>query len=77
MEKMIKGYVESCLLVRARIDELTEQKNSLNAQGDISAIDELDLERRIRLLYCEYEQMQEVISVLVSYTRRRDRSAET
>ena len=76
MEKMISGYVESCSRVKFRIEELTRQRNSLKAQGDICAIEELDLDRRIKLLYCEYGQMQEVLFALRSYTRRREQSAE-
>ena len=77
MDNMINGYVESCLRVKARIGELTLQRDCLKRQGDICAIEELDLDRRIKLLYCEYGQMQEVLFALRSYTRRREQSAET
>lgn len=77
MESMINGYVESCTRVKSRIDELTRQKDYLKQQGDICTIEELDLDRRIRLLYCEYGQMQEVLFALRSYARRREQSAQT
>lgn len=76
MNRMIKGYVESCELVRTRIRELTVQRAALREQGDILAIKELDLDRRIKLLYKEYGQMQEIIDGLTSYMRRREQSAE-
>ncbi|MCQ2490907.1 MAG: hypothetical protein MJ079_04865 [Ruminococcus sp.] len=77
MENMINGYVESCMRVKHRITELTHQRNYLKQQGDMCSIEELDLDRRIKLLYCEYGQMQEVIFALRSYTRRLEKSAET
>ena len=77
MENMINGYVESCELVKARIAELTSQRNTLKEQGDICAIGELDLDRRIKLLYCEYGEMQEVISCLAATMRRREKGADT
>lgn len=77
MDSMINGYVESCELVKARIGELTLQRSSLEQRGDICMIKELDLDRRIKLLYCEYGQMQEVLFALRGYARRREQSAET
>ncbi|MDO4862570.1 MAG: hypothetical protein Q4A05_00265 [Ruminococcus sp.] len=77
MDNMINGYVESCTLVKARITELTQQRSLLRQQGDTCSIKELDLDRRIKLLYCEYGQMQEVLFALRSYARRREQSAET
>jgi hypothetical protein len=77
MENMINGYVESCVLVKARIGELTRQRDILKKQGDICAIGELDLDRRIKLLYCEYGEMQEVISTLAAAVRRREKGADT
>lgn len=76
MNRMINGYVESCELVMTRIRELTVQRRALKEQGDILAIKELDLDRRIKLLYKEYGQMQEIIDGLTSYMRRREQSAE-
>ena len=77
MKNMIKGYTESCVRVKQRIDELTLQRNTLRKNGDTPAIEELDLERRIKLLYAEYEEMQETIVYLTSYMRRREESAQT
>ena len=77
MKGLIKGYTDSCTLVKARIDELTGLRNSLKQLGDTGRIEELDLERRIKLLYSEYGQMQEVLFALRSYSRRREQSAET
>ena len=77
MKNMIKGYTESCVRVKQRIDELTLQRNILRKNGDTPAIEELDLERRIKLLYAEYEEMQETIVYLTSYMRRREESAQT
>lgn len=76
MNRMINGYVESCELVMTRIRELTVQRRALKEQGDILAIKKLDLDRRIKLLYKEYGQMQEIIDGLTSYMRRREQSAE-
>ena len=74
---MIKGYTESCVRVKQRINELTLQRNTLKSNGDICAVEELDLERRIRLLYAEYEEMQDTIAYLSSYVRRLEDRAET
>ena len=77
MQKMIDGYVKSCNLVRKRIETLTQQKNDLKKCGKLDEIDDLMLERRIKLLYDEHSQMQEIISYLTSYMRRIEKSAET
>ena len=70
MREMIKGYVRSCELVNTRIHELTEQKNDLKKQGKTEQIEELDLDRRLRLLYREQSQMREIIDHLTGYIRR-------
>jgi hypothetical protein len=77
MDRMIKGYIDSCIRVKNRINELTELRNSLKKLGDTFRIEELDLDRRIKLLYCEHEQMQEIISGLTAYMRRREKSADS
>ena len=56
---------------------MKKQRNTLKEQGDICAIGELDLDRRIKLLYCEYGEMQEVISCLAATMRRREKGADT
>ena len=74
---MISGYLRSCQLVRERIKVLTEQKNELKRNGKTQEIENLMLERRIKLLYDEHSQMQEIISYLNSFVRRAEKSAET
>lgn len=69
MQKLIGDYKKSCVAVKKRIKELTEQKTVLMAEGKTELIKSLDLERRIRLLYTEYYQMQEIIQHLQSYLR--------
>ena len=61
MRQMIKDYEKSCELAKQR-------RNAL--------IDELDLERRIRLLYTEHSQMKEIVLYLTSYVRRVEQRAE-
>lgn len=77
MEQMINGYKQSCVMAKSRILELTQQRNELRKQGENEKIEELDLERRIRLLYSEHSQMQEIILHLTAYMRRVEQRAET
>ena len=77
MKQMIYGYETSCEMVMKRIHQLTKQRNELQKQGNDSEIDELDLERRIRILYTEHSQMKEIITHLTQYMRRLDKSVET
>lgn len=70
MNVLISGYVQSCELVKKRIAELTAERRALVKNGEQALADELHLDRRIRLLYEEYEQMQEIIAHLDSYSRR-------
>lgn len=77
MQKMINGYMRSCDMVKARIAELTQLKNKLKKQGRNETIDELDLERRIRLLYVENSQMEEIIDSLTSCMRRIEQRGKT
>lgn len=70
MQTMIQGYRTSCELVKKRVRELREQRKALLETGGNSIVAELDLERRIRLLYTEYEEMQEIINHLESYVKR-------
>lgn len=77
MEQMINGYKQSCLMAKNRILELTQQRNELRKQGENEKIEELDLERRIRLLYSEHSQMQEIILHLTAYMRRVEQRAKT
>lgn len=77
MKNLIFSYDQSCKMVKKRIAELTSLKNTLSRKGMTDQIDELDLERRLRLLYEEHQQMQEIISYLKSYARRVEQRAET
>lgn len=70
MNVLISGYVQSCELVKKRIAELTAQRRAFVKNGEQALADELLLDRRIRLLYEEYGEMQDIIKHLVSYSRR-------
>lgn len=72
MTQLIKNYTDSRDLVKQRITELSELRLSLVKRGDIRRVAELDLDRRIRMLYEEHGEMQEIISHLTSYNRRRE-----
>lgn len=67
MHELIKGYKNSCKLVKNRIGELSLERNELRKKGKQDLIEKLDLNRRIHLLYEEYEQMQEIIVHLTAY----------
>ena len=77
MKQMINGYIQSCAMAKQRIAELTLQKNELMRAGCTDLIGELDLERRIRLLYKEHSQMQDTINYLTGYMRRVQQRAKT
>ena len=70
MREMIKNYRKSCIIVKRRINELRKLEKSLHEQGDELKISELDLSRRINLLYCENREMEEIIEHLELYVRR-------
>ena len=72
MTQLIKNYTNSRDLVKQRITELSELRLSLVKRGDIRRVAELDLDRRIRMLYEEHGEMQAIISHLTSYNRRRE-----
>ena len=72
MTQLIKNYTNSRDLVKQRITELSELRLSLVKKGNIRRVAELDLDRRIRMLYEEHGEMQEIISHLTSYNRRRE-----
>ena len=72
MTQLIRNYTNSRDLVKQRITELSELRSSLMEKGESSRVLELDLDRRIRLLYEEHGEMQEIISHLTSYNRRRE-----
>lgn len=77
METMLKGYIESSNRAKERIVELVALRSSLRKKGELTKISELCLDRRIKLLYDENCQMEEVIGCLNSYIRRNAGSAET
>lgn len=76
MKELINEYEKSCSLVKQRIRQLTQQRNELRKKGRGDEIIELDLERRIHLLYVEHEQMSEIILHLSQYMRRREQSVK-
>ena len=76
MTELINNYTRSCFLVKQRITELTAMKNGLMKSGNELKVKELDLDRRIHLLYVEQAEMQEVIAHLSSYKRGQANSVE-
>ena len=72
MTQLIKSYTNSRDLVKQRITELSELRRALLKRGDTLRVAELDLDRRIRMLYEEHGEMQAIISHLTSYNRRRE-----
>ncbi|MCR4638730.1 MULTISPECIES: hypothetical protein [Ruminococcus] len=77
MTKLINDYTKSCFMVKRRISELTRMRDSLMKSGNILRVRELDLDRRIELLYEEHGEMQAVIAHLTAYKRRREGIVET
>ena len=72
MTQLIKNYTNSRDLVKQRITELSELRSDLIGKGDTLRVSELDLDRRIRILYEEHGEMQQIISHLTAYNRRRE-----
>ncbi|MBQ6035099.1 MAG: hypothetical protein IJL33_06345 [Ruminococcus sp.] len=72
MTQLIKNYTNSRDLVKQRITELSELRRALLKRGDNAKVSELDLDRRIQVLYEEHGEMQAIISHLTSYNRRRE-----
>ena len=56
-------------MAKERLGELLVQRKYLRSKNNNEAIEELDLNRRIRLLYTEYTDMKEIIENLESYDR--------
>jgi len=77
MQSLIMDYERSCSLVRERIKFLTQQRNKLVKSGQDQIVSELNLEQRIRLLYVECAQMEEIIQHLKNYVRRVEQRAKT
>ena len=76
MTELIKNYIKSCKLVEKRISELTDLRSSLLKNGNSSRADELNLDRRIRVLYEEHGELKAIIAHLTSYNRRLERHVE-
>ena len=72
MTQLIKNYTNSRDLVKQRITELSELRRALLKRGDNAKVSELDLDRRIQVLYEEHGEMQAIISHLTSFNRRRE-----
>ena len=69
MKELIRNYKVSCDIAKERLGELLVQRKYLRSKNNNEAIEELDLNRRIRLLYTEYTDMKEIIENLESYDR--------
>lgn len=76
MYSLIRSYEQSCNMVKKRIKLLTQQRNQLVKSGKKQLADSLNLEQRIRLLYIEAEQMQEIVEHLKNYERRVSKRAK-
>ena len=76
MTDLIKNYTYSRSIVRKRINELLALRHSLIERGDSLRAEQLDLDRRIRLLYTEHLELSEIIADLTSYQRRREESVK-
>lgn len=74
MKELIRNYKVSCDMAKERLGELLVQRKYLRSKNNNEAIEELDLNRRIRLLYTEYTDMKEIIENLESYDRAVSRS---
>ncbi len=76
MTDLIRNYTHSRILVKKRIDELLALRKSLLERGESLRAEQLDLDRRIRLLYTEHLELMEDIAALTSYQRRREESVK-
>ena len=69
MRNMISCYRYSCLLAEKRIAELRLLRQQLKKSGADDEIEKQGLDRRIRLLYSEHQEMCRVIEHLSGYVR--------
>ncbi|MBR5512747.1 MAG: hypothetical protein IKV85_02020 [Ruminococcus sp.] len=69
MKELIRNYKISCDMAKDRIGELLLQRNTLRRKNDENTIKELNLNRRIQLLYTEYTDMKEIIDTLEKHER--------
>ena len=77
MKNMIISYKERCIKDQKRISVITALRYLPRLEGTESRINELSLDRRIKLLYDENLQMLEVIASLDSYVRRMESRVKT
>ena len=77
MRELIRSYEHSRDLAKDRIRQLTKERNMLRKNGDTARIAELDLERRIRLLYMEHGELACIVSHLNGYARRVEERGNT
>lgn len=70
MYTLIKEYQKSCKLVKKRLKLLTEQKKNLVRTGKTDILNNFNLEKRIKLLYMESEELEEIIEHLEKYAER-------
>nr|MDE6425811.1 DUF3450 domain-containing protein [Ruminococcus sp.] len=61
---LIENYKKSHILIKERIKFLTQQKKEENLS------DEKNIEQRLRLLYAEKSQLNEIIEYLEKYVER-------
>ena len=69
MYSLIKDYELSCNLIKKRI--------KLIKSGEKRMVDDMNLEKRIRLLYVEYQQTMEIVEHLTNYARRVNKRVKT
>ena len=77
MRELIRNYEHSRELAAERIHQLTKDRNMLRKNGDTTRIQELDLERRIRLLYTEQGELAGIVEHLTGYARRVEERGNT
>lgn len=69
MYKLIKEYRKSSNLIKKRIKLLTEQKNNFVKSKKSDIINEMNIEKRLKLLYVENEETEKIIEHLENYIR--------
>ena len=77
MRERIRSYELSRRLAKERIHQLTKERNMLRKNGDKAQIEELDLERRIRLLYTEHGELAEIVAHLTGYAKKVEERGDT
>ena len=77
MRELIRNYELSRRMAKERIHQLTEERNMLRKKGDTARIEELDLERRIRLLYTEHGELAEIVAHLTGDAKKVEERGDT